>query len=87
MDLEIVHSIRQPAAGRAGELGSRGLCNPAQPHLVEIGPAGENLALRQDVRLPSESTDPLDSPDEAGPVLCFHPAQLRGSRPARQQAL
>ena len=51
----------------------------SQPGLVEIGAAGEDLALGQHIRFAAKSADTLHPPDESGPVTG---SSLGSARPA-----
>ena len=85
MNLEGVDPIGEPLPGR--RLSAAVVAaDPVQPHLVEVGPAGEHLTLRQHVGLAAEATDALHAADEAGPVLGLDPAELGCRGSARQEA-
>jgi hypothetical protein len=58
---------------------------PLEAGLVEIRLPGEYLALRQHVGLAAKAADPLDTPQEVGPVLRLDALQLFGGWAVRDE--
>src|SRR5260370_24367691 len=86
MHFERVNAVRQPAIRSGFQVLRRGILNTFQRFFVSVRLSAENLALRQPVRLSSESSDALDPANKIRRVFCLHPLQLFTRRPLSKEA-